>query len=288
MRKGIAALLLLISFGMSGKLGAQTFFSASEWGITLGGSQYFGDLNDHYGFHYVRPVAGMFARYHFNPFISGRVNLSYTKVGYEDKFNSNPYEKMRNLNFRSDVIEVSAQAEFNFFRFATGEENSRFTPYLTGGIGAFYYNPYTIYNDKRYYLRPLGTEGQNAGSPERKYSKISMCFPIGAGFKYWMRPGMNFGFEIADRLTLTDYLDDVSTTYVGADKFPTDPQNPNPAYVLQDRSVELNPNNPLGRAGKQRGNSSTKDQYMYFIFNLSFQLKTYKCPSYMRRGVSDL
>lgn len=282
MLKRIALLLGLLVAGVSSY--AQTFFGAGEFGVIFGGSQYFGDLNDNYGFKYVRPAGGVFVRYHLNPYISVRGNLSYTKVGYDDKFSDNAFNKERNLNFRSDIVELSAQTEFNFFRFATGEDNSRFTPYLTGGVGIFYYNPYTTYDGRRYNLRNIGTEGQFADHPERKYGTMSVCFPIGAGFKYWIRPGVNFGFEVADRLTLTDYIDDVSTTYVGADKFPSDPQNPNPAYILQDRSIELDPNNPLGRAGKQRGNSASKDQYLYFVFNISFQLKTYRCPGYMKRG----
>jgi hypothetical protein len=95
---------------------------------------------------------------------------------------------------------------------------------------------------------------------------------------------MNIGIEIADRLTLTDYLDDVSTTYVGASHFTTTPQNPNPAYYIQDRSLLVNPNNPLGRPDKQRGNSSTKDQYLMVMINVSFQLRVYRCPGYLKRG----
>ncbi|XZF13509.1 DUF6089 family protein [Chitinophagaceae bacterium MMS25-I14] len=286
MKKGFVVLAALIASFLPMLVKAQTFFSTTEYGVMLGASQYFGDLNDNHGFHYMRPVAGAFMRYHFNPYISIRGSVSYTKLGYDDKFSDNAYNKERNLSFRSDIVEGAVQAEFNFFRFATGEEGSRWTPYLTGGIGAFYYNPYADFDGHKYYLRRLGTEGQNADHPERKYSTVSMCFPVGAGFKYWLRPGVNLGFEVADRLTLTDYIDDVSTTYVGADKFPTDPVNPNPAYYLQDPSVLSNPNDPLGRAGKQRGNSATKDQYMYFIFNVSFQLKVYKCPGYMKHGTT--
>lgn len=262
---------------------AQNFYTWKEYGISFGGTQYFGDLNENYGFKYVRPVFGPFIRFHATPHIAFRGTLSYTKLGYDDAFNTNnQFNLQRNLSFRTDVIEIAAQAEFNFFRFSTGETGSRFTPYLTGGIGAFYYNPYTTYQGKKYYLRPLGTEGQNVGYDKRKYGPVSVCFPIGAGVKYWVRPGFNIGFEVADRFTLTDYIDDVSTTYVGADKFPNDPNNPNPAYALQDRSVEGGAGTPLGRTGKQRGNSASKDQYLYFIINLSFQLKTYRCPNYLK------
>jgi hypothetical protein len=276
--------LLVFLLFLSTTASAQTYYAGKEYGVSAGATQYFGDLNDHYGAEYVRPYVGGFVRFHLTPYIAIRTSLGYTHVGYDDKFNDNAYQKQRNLNFRSDVIEGIVQAEFNFFRFSTGEVGSRFTPYLTGGVGAFYYDPFAIYNGQRYGLRAIGTEGQNAGFAERRYSNFSMCFPVGAGFKSWIRPGLNFGIEIADRLTLTDYLDDVSTTYVGADKFPSDPSAPNPAAILQDRSVELNPANPIGRAGKQRGNSQTKDQYMVIQVNLSFQLKSYRCPAYLKEG----
>jgi len=266
---------------------AQLFFSGTEYGITLGGSQYFGDLNDKYGFKYVRPAGGAFIRFHMNPYISVRTGLSYTQIGYDDKLNHNDFYRMRNLSFRSSIVEASVQSEFNFTRFETGDPAHRFTPYLTGGVGVFYYSPYTEYQGQRYFLRPLGTEGQNLeGYESRKYHSIAVCFPVGAGFKYWLKPGFNLGFEVADRLTLTDYLDDVSTSYVGQDKFfNPEPTHPNPAYILQDRSTEVG-GVALGRAGKQRGNSQTRDQYMYFVFNLSFQLKVYRCPGY-KQGYMD-
>lgn len=278
----VSALLLFFA-----KAEAQNYYSGSEYGVSFGASQYFGDLNDEYGFRFIRPALGGFVRYHLNPYISLKGGLNYTHVGYYDKYSSNVYNQKRNLSFQSDIFEAVLQAEFNFFRFTTGEVGNRWTPYLTGGIGAFYYDPWAEFNGKKYNLRKLGTEGQNAGFDDRKYSKFAMCFPVGAGFKYWLRPGLNLGFEISNRLTTTDYLDDVSTTYVGSNYFPNDPQIQNPAYYLQDRSLEVDPSNPLGRAGKQRGNSSTKDQYLMFVFNLSFQLKVYKCPAYMNRGIMD-
>src|SRR5205823_2160793 len=130
-----------------------------------------------------------------------------TSIGYEDAFNNNAFYKARNLSFKSDIVELAVQSEFNFTRFTTGEDGRRFTPYLTGGIGAFYFNPYTELAGSKQYLRKLGTEGQNlSGYEDRKYHSIAVCFPVGIGFKYWIKPGLNVGFEIADRLTLTDYL----------------------------------------------------------------------------------
>jgi hypothetical protein len=275
-------LVIFILFAIAGSLPAlaQRFYSGNEYGFTVGGSQYFGDLNDNYGFHTIHPAYGVFLRTPFNPYISVRGGLYYTQVGYDDKYNTDPFEHLRNLNFTSNIFECSANAEFNFFRYSTGELNSRFTPYLTGGIGVFYYNPYTYLNGTKYYLRTLGTEGQDAGSTSNKYSNFAVCFPIGAGVKWWIRPGTNLGFEIVDRLTTTDYLDDVSDVYAGAGKFANNPV----ALALQDRSSAIQPNNPIGIAGKQRGNTSTFDQYLMAMVTVSFQFKVYRCPGYLKKG----
>jgi hypothetical protein len=266
---------------------AQLFYSGAEYGISIGGSQYFGDLNDKYGFKFIRPAGGVFLRHHLSPYISVRGSFTHTQIGYEDKLNDNDYYRARNLSFKSNIVELCVQSEFNFTRFETGDPDHRFTPYLTGGVGVFYYSPFTEFGGQRHYLRPLGTEGQNhAEHEDRKYKSVAVCFPVGAGFKYWLKPGINLGVEVADRLTLTDYLDDVSTSYVGADKFYNEPTHPNPAYYLQDRSTEVS-GVALGREGKQRGNSETRDQYMYFLINLSFQLKVYRCPAYLKEGTME-
>lgn len=277
--KKVVAFSLFVT-GVS-QVSAQEFYESTEYGVMLGASTYFGDLNPNYGYKYIRPAGGAFVRYHFNPYIALRGALNYTKVGYDDQFTSNPFQQKRNLNFRSDILEASVMAEFNFFWFSTGDDRHRFTPYLTGGFAAFYYEPYTTYNDMRYNLRPLGTEGQNtADFADRKYHPYSFAIPVGAGIKYWLGPGVNFGFEIVNRFTFTDYIDDVSNTYIGADRFIYNPMNPSVASVLQDRSVTED-GQKLGRAGKQRGDNASKDQYLMVQFSLSFQLKTYKCPSHM-------
>lgn len=259
--------------GFTGR--SQIYFTALEVGVAGGGSQYFGDLNEHYGFRTINGAGGICVRQRLNSYIAVKLVSNYTKVGYDDSYNSAPYQKLRNLNFKSTIFEFAAQAEFNFFAFITGDRYHRFTPYLTGGIGMFYYDPYTYYNGTKYYLRALGTEGQFAGYSSRKYTTSSPCFPLGAGVKFWIKGGVNLALEIADRLTTTDYLDDVSSTYVGTDKF-----KPNSvAAALQDRS----PNQVLGKAGKQRGNTSSYDQYLMAMLTLTFNFTSYKCP----RGVGN-
>jgi Domain of unknown function (DUF6089) len=251
---------------------SQKYYTALEIGLGAGASQYFGDLNQHYGFKTPHVGGGFYGRYRLNSYIAAKASVNYTRVGYDDKLESDPYQKLRNLNFKSDIFEFAVQAEFNFFAFITGDPYHRFTPYLTGGAGVFYYDPYTTLNGTRYYLRQMGTEGQYAGYATRKYSTTAICFPIGAGVKMWITKGVNLSVELADRLTTTDYLDDVSSTYVGADKF----KKNTVAAALQDRSGEVNAVK-LGREGKQRGNTSSKDQYFMALISVSFNFTSYKC-----------
>lgn len=278
-------LLYILSFMMLPWAGAhaQTFYTGTEYGFMAGGSQYFGDLNDNYGFQTVNPAVGAFTRIHMNPYISVRLGANLTRLSYDDKLSSAKFNKARNLNFTTNILEAGIFAEFNFFSFITGETNNRWTPYLVGGAGVFYYDPFTKLDGRTYYLRRFGTEGQFAGYGDRGYSQLGFMFPVGAGFKYWIGPGVNLCFEISNRLTTTDYIDDVSATYVGAENFEGTPGFENVALRLQDRSREIG-GEALGRTGKQRGNSATKDQYLMFTFGISFQMKTYKCPTYLKQG----
>jgi len=274
-RRALLIILLLIS-GAS-QLQAQKYFTAIELGLSAGGSQYFGDLNENYGFQTIHPSGGLYLRKRMNMYIALKGEVTLTQVSYDDKFNTDLYDKTRNLNFNSQIFEGGLQAEFNFFGFVTGDPTHRFTPYLTGGICAFYYSPYTSYNGEKYSLQPLGTEGQNVkGYSNRKYGNVAAAFPLGVGIKYWVIGGVNITVEIADRLTTTDHIDDVSATYVGASNF----KKNSVALALQDRSPEVNQgNSTFGITGKQRGNTSSKDQYLVAEISVSFNFTSYRCPS---------
>jgi hypothetical protein len=128
----------------------------------------------------------------------------------------------------------------------------------------------------------MGTEGQNLEIyKNRKYGTTAFSFPIGAGVKFWLDKGITVHLEVVNRSTTTDYLDDVSRTYVGRDKFidQTPSPYPLPAELLQDRSYEKT-DNPIGIEGRQRGVSTTRDKFMTMQIGLSFRLPTYKCPDF--------
>lgn len=275
-------LLTVISF-------SSTFVSAQreavvqegEFGIGVGAGHYFGDLNTRAHLNRPKIAATAFFRKNFGNYIALRVGASFAQLGYSDIYNDhNVTMQTRNLSFNSNVWEIALQGDFNFFRFMPGEPGYNFTPYVTFGVGVFNYDPFAMLAGQKYFLRPLNTEGQGSSSyPDRKpYGSMAFSVPLGVGFKYCINESINVGFEIVHRVTGTDYLDDVSKTYVDPSVFPPLPDgSPSPAYLLHDRSYELG--DPIGKPGRQRGISTTKDQFITGIFYISFNLQSYKCPT---------
>lgn len=252
-----------------------------EFGIGLGAAHYFGDLNTTASLNRPKMAATVFFRKNFNNYVSGRIGASFARVGYSDIYNDhNEYMRRRNLSFNSNVWELSLQGDFNFFRFMPGEPGYHFTPYVTLGAGIFSYDPFAYLNNEKIYLRQLGTEGQGSSLyPDRKqYSSMGISFPIGVGIKYALNERINIGFEVLHRFTNTDYLDDVSKTYVDPSVFPTNADgSPSAAFLLHDRSYEVG--EPIGLAGRQRGNSRQKDQFVTAMFHVTFNLQSYRCPT---------
>jgi hypothetical protein len=252
-----------------------------EFGIGLGGAHYFGDLNTTASLNRPKMAATIFFRKNFNNYVSGRIGASFARLGYSDIYNDhNEYMRRRNLSFNSNVWELSLQGDFNFFRFMPGEPGYNFTPYVTLGAGIFSYDPFAYLNNEKIFLRQLGTEGQGSSLyPDRKqYSSMGISFPIGVGVKYALNERINIGFEVLHRFTNTDYLDDVSKTYVDPSVFPTNADGtPSAAFLLHDRSYEVG--EPIGLPGRQRGNSRQKDQFVTAMFHVTFNLQSYRCPT---------
>lgn len=280
----------LFLFLVASAANAQTYFGEQrlgEVGLAIGAGHYFGDLNTRANINRPKLSAGAFYIKQFNNYIGLKLAVNYAFLGYSDIYSKNETQKRRNLSFNSNVWEASLSGQFNFFHYNPGVEGNNFTPYVSLGIGAFSYDPYAYLQGTKYFLRPLGTEGQNSTQyPTRKpYGTVAACFPLAVGFKFGLTPGTNAFFEVGYRFTTTDYLDDVSTTYVGDEPFYYAGTSSvvnidgtiNPAYLLADRSYETG--DRIGIKDRQRGNSQQKDAYVLAQVGVSFNLTSYKCPT---------
>jgi len=283
MKKKVAAVAFSIIALFSGNrilAQEQSVVQEGEFGIGIGAGHYFGDLNTRA--HLNRPkIAGtIFFRKNLGNYIALRVGASFAQLGYSDKYNSyNKFNFQRNLSFNTKVWELTLQGDFNFFRFMPGEPAYSFTPYITFGAGVFSYDPYAYLRGEKIQLRQLNTEGQGSTLyPDRKpYGSMAICIPFGGGFKYALNERINIGFEILHRFTNTDYLDDVSKTYVDPAVFPPNPDgSTSTALLMSDRSYELG--TPIGIPGRARGFSGQKDQFITAMFHVTFNLQSYKCP----------
>jgi len=281
MKRLTAVFLVAIIFFTTSIQAQEPVVQEGEFGIGLGAAHYFGDLNTRARLNRPKIAAGIFFRKNFGNYIAARIVANYAQLGYSDIYNTqNEYMHRRNLSFNTNVWELSLRGDFNFFRFLPGDPEFNFTPYVTLGIGVFSYDPYAYLQGQKYFLRPLGTEGQGSSLyPDRKpYSSMAICFPLGVGIKYAFNERFNIGLEITHRFTTTDYLDDVSKTYVDPAVFPPLPDgSPSPAALLSDRSYELG--TPIGIKGRQRGIETNKDQFITAMIYFSFNLQSYKCPS---------
>lgn len=282
MKKLTGLLCLLIIVGTRANAQMESVVYSGEFGFSLGAAHYFGDLNPRAHFNRPKLAVGAFFRKQFGNYIAVRVQGQFSQLGYADKYyDDNTFQRMRNLSFNTSIWELGLQGDFNFFKFIPGTEEYRFTPYVTLGGSIFSYDPYAYLNNTKYYLRPLATEGQGlAAYPDRKtYGSMAFAIPFGVGIKYAINQKINVGFEVLHRFTTTDYLDDVSTTYVGADKFPLLPDGATSvAGLLQDRSYEVT-TTPIGIEGRQRGYAKQKDQFTTAQLTVSFNLTSYRCPT---------
>ncbi len=277
MKKLTLFVIITLAFTFRSHAQMNDYVQEGEFGITAGLAHYFGDLNNRARINRPKMDIGGFVRKQFGNYTSVRLSAHFAKLGYSDIYSTNEYDQRRNLSFNTNIFEIALQGDFNFFKFIPTDPAHSFTPYATLGIGFFTYDPYAYYHNQKVYLRPLHTEGETFYKGRKEYGSMALCFPLGFGVKYAINDNINLSFEIAHRFTTTDYIDDVSTTYIGADKFPSTAGGKSIAGIMQDRSFEVGP--PIGIEGRQRGFSKQKDQYTIAEFGISFNITSYRCPT---------
>lgn len=261
-------------------LGSKTAFSQeNEFGFWAGTAVYLGDLNPTVSFKNARWATGMFYRYNLNNRMAVRAELNYGFLDAADRrIKGYPYLKARNLEFKSQIVELSATYEINFFKYSLvkSRETKQWTPYIFMGASLFYYNPYTRFEGNTYILESVGTEGQktaNRPNKNRGYDQYAFAIPYGLGVKIGLTQNWAINVEASSRITFTDYIDDVSGNYAEPEDVNYFVKGINIGPSLADRSLAK-----IGIPGKQRGTSKDKDRFMFVGVSLTYTINKTKCP----------
>lgn len=210
-----------------------SFFEA---GITMGPSNFLGDLGGNAGrgatfvkdnnFQMTKLTLGAYLSYQPSEWLGARLSLNLGTLQGDDaiikgKGGLEEARKIRNSNFRSKFKEVLLMAEVYptvFLEYEPSDLYHKIRPYGLIGVGAFHFNPEGTdpASGQWVALQPLRTEGQGFTEyPDRKEYKLTQLnIPMGIGVKYFLSDNVNVGFEILHRKTFTDYIDDVSSNYI--------------------------------------------------------------------------
>lgn len=156
-----------------------------EFGLSAGGSYYMGDINLARHFYNTNVNLGGFAKYHLNGRYDVKIGAFYTSLNAADADFSSEFQQLRNRDFETSLIEVSAQFEINFLPYEIGDMRKySFTPYLQSGLAIY-----------------LANSSQDI---------VNFAFPIGFGIKKNIRPQLVLSLEWAFRRSFSDYLDSLS------------------------------------------------------------------------------
>jgi hypothetical protein len=274
--------------------------NTTELGFTIGPMAYLGDLGGHlgkgttflkdYNMNTTKMSAGVFGSVYPIQWLGFRGSLNFGSVEGSDanikpKGGDEDTRFLRNLDFRSNIIEGTVMAEFYptvFLEDDPEDVTGRLRPYGVIGLGVFHFNPQGTYTDPAtqdtYWvdLRPLHTEGEGFPDyPDRKeYSLTQLNIPIGVGIKYFLSENLNISFEIVHRKLFTDYLDDVSTKYINPADFYKylSPQQAAIAVAVSNKSPE-GYNTPGYGPGNKRGDPTQNDAYFTAQFKIAFTIK---------------
>jgi opacity protein-like surface antigen len=235
----------------------------SEMGIMFGFSAYQGDLSpstNRLNPGQLNPMLGILGRKNFNQYFAARLGFNYGSLSAEDSKSTVAGRRDRNLSFRSNIFEGSLVFELNILGYEPYNLEKPWSPYIFAGVAFFHHNPKAKYDGDWVALQPLGTEGQGLNSNRDPYSLNGFAIPMGLGVKFALSDTWNIGAELGIRRTFTDYIDDVSGTYVDE---PLLLESKPLSAALANRS-----GNPV-EVGSQRGNGKVSDWYAFIGITLS-------------------
>lgn len=233
-------------------------------------ANYFGDLCT--GGDCMRPsmAFSLGASYRLNESLMLRGDVSFIRLSADDEVG--PYD-YRNLSFRGDNVELKVDVVYDIFEHTRMfRRRTLVNPYAFLGIGGLYFNPRAFHEETNEWhsLAPLQTENVD-------YNRLTFVIPYGGGVRFNIHPHLELSFELAYRMTFTDYLDDVSTSYLTAEERQQRlAAGDELAVYFSDRRISeglISEENAYRIPLEVRGDDSKNDGYFTFGVKASYTIK---------------
>ncbi len=190
-----------------------------------GSSNYMGDLVPAAGLFSVgaqtmRWNVGLQYTRHLSKYFSGNIQVSYVRIAGDDNYFSSKgaFEGnyVRNLHFRNDLKELSVSAIYEPMGNAENlSKRPLLSPYLYLGVAGFAHNPVARKDPSLagFSESPSLQSWQDLQTEDIEgamYSLVNISIPFGFGFRYKLGAQVDLGFDFGYRVSLSDFLDDVS------------------------------------------------------------------------------
>lgn len=171
-----------------------TYGQRPEAGVFAGGSFYNGDINPGQPFGQTQGGFGLVFRHNLDTRLALKASVFRGGLeSSEEKFAVRPFRK---ASFSGSVTDVALTAEFNFLKFFIGSSKNKFSPFIFGGAGYYFYNG-----------------DYSATESGGSYSSNGFAVPFGVGVKYSLTKTLGIAVEWGYRKTFDDKLDGLEATY---------------------------------------------------------------------------
>jgi len=178
-----------------------------EAGFLFGLTNYSGDVSQSaIEVSETQPGYGLYFRYHFSRFFSGKAHVYSGSVSGDDANSSTL--KNRSLKFSTSIVEIGTVAEWKPLgkeRYSgTGIHNFFVTPYIFAGLGV------TLTDAKaEYYGEPNSEFAPPYSLPEEGLRKKFLLAPVGVGMRADIFERLVIGLEGGWRPVFSDDLDGI-------------------------------------------------------------------------------
>ncbi len=130
------SILSIIFISLSSILFGQVY----EIGVSLGGTNYVGDIGST---NYISPnqfAGNVFFKYNHNPRIAFRGTLSFLPIKGDDAQADTDLKRNRGLDFSNTIVELAAGMEYNFYEYDVSSKDKSWTPYILLELAVFNYS----------------------------------------------------------------------------------------------------------------------------------------------------